>query len=143
MKTEISAEQYNRIANRTMPEREWRKIVKEMASIHGWEVLLEIPDQAYKELADALMPFNPVTKRREAISGQAMTTLKAIKAWPDLFIGHRNMGRAIALELKTEKGVIEPEQTNKLNLLQECGIPANIWRPRNRDLLDRYLSGGE
>lgn len=141
VKSELSAEQYQRIARGKMPEREWRSAVKEAAARFGWESLIEIPDQAYMELVNVLMPFNPVTKRREAISKQAISTLKAIKAWPDLFYGSRKLGRAIALELKVGKNTADPAQKEKLQLLNDCGIPARVWRPEQLEELDLVLEG--
>lgn len=141
-KHELSAEQYREAAAGLMLEADWQATVLEMANVHGWVTLLNIPDQAYMELVNALMPFNPVTKKRVARSRTALATLHAIKAWPDLFIGNPTMGRAIALELKTQKGKVDPAQREKVKLLNDCGVTAGIWRPRQHDELDALLASG-
>jgi hypothetical protein len=125
-----------------MLESEWRTAVLEMAELHGWELLFNIPDQAYMELMNALMPFNPVTKRREPKSRQAIATMHALKAWPDLLLGNRQLGRAIALELKTQKNYPDKDQRAKLQQLNECGIVAGVWKPRQHDELDELLTSG-
>ncbi len=48
--------------------------------------------------------------------------------WPDLFLAHPKHG-AMAIELKKEEGVVEPEQREWLELLNLCGIPAVVIRP--------------
>lgn len=55
--------------------------------------------------------------------------------WPDLFMWRDN--RAIAAELKTERGVATPEQHSRLVALDFVdGITAYLWKPRDsRDIL--------
>ncbi len=140
-KYEMSAQEYKDAASGAMLETPFRDSVREMAHFYGWEILLEIPDRAYMELVNALMPYNPVLKRRVPVSRSALNTLHAIKAWPDMFIGHRGMGTAIALELKTAKGRVDPQQKKKIQLLNDSGITAGVWRPRDLDTLDGVLQG--
>lgn len=51
------------------------------------------------------------------------------KGWPDLFMVNSRQGRAMAIELKREDGVVEPEQVEWLQLLNIAGIPAVVIRP--------------
>jgi hypothetical protein len=53
------------------------------------------------------------------------------KGWVDLFM--LKGGKALAYEVKTEKGRIRPEQLECLALLQAAGIPARIVRPADFD----------
>jgi hypothetical protein len=60
------------------------------------------------------------------------------RGWPDLFCVRD--GRALALELKTEKGRVSPEQTAWLEKLRTAGIEAHIVRlPADWDFLDGLL----
>lgn len=49
--------------------------------------------------------------------------------FPDLFLLHAGMQRALAIELKREQGEFEPGQREYLQLLNLCGIPAVVIRP--------------
>lgn len=51
------------------------------------------------------------------------------KSFPDLFMLHRGMRRALAIELKKEKGEYEEGQLEYLQLLNICGIDAVTIRP--------------
>lgn len=58
--------------------------------------------------------------------------------WPDLFLlhpGNTERGRAIAIELKRERGRVTPAQAHTLALLALAGIPAYVMRPSD------WLSG--
>ena len=49
--------------------------------------------------------------------------------WPDIFaVGH---GRILSLELKTETGRVDPEQSAWLVSLQAVGVDTRILRPRD------------
>jgi hypothetical protein len=63
------------------------------------------------------------------------------KGWVDLFL--LKDGKALAYEVKTEKGRIRPEQLECLALLQAAGIPARIVRPSDFDsVLDELQDAG-
>lgn len=50
-------------------------------------------------------------------------------SFPDLFMLHAGQRRALAIELKRQKGEFEPGQLEYLQLLNACGIPAVVIRP--------------
>ena len=64
--------------------------------------------------------------------------------FPDLFMVHK--GRALAAELKSEKGRMRPGQQEWIDMLCAAGVPAYVWRPahwrsgRVEEVL-RYWSG--
>ena len=51
------------------------------------------------------------------------------KSFPDLFLLHERMQRALAIELKKELADFEPGQIEYLQLLNVCGVPAVVVRP--------------
>ena len=55
--------------------------------------------------------------------------VSSAKSFPDLFMLHEGMRRALAIELKREQGDFEPGQLEYLQLLNTCGIPAVVVRP--------------
>jgi hypothetical protein len=127
---DLGADAAKRIRDGSMTEREWRASVKEIAAIYGWQTLLEIPDQAYRTLADALC-----TKPQYA------RILAAMKGWPDLFLGNPNQQRAVLIELKTEKGDFQDGQQEKIELLQASGLEAYVVRPRHVEGITQVLRG--
>lgn len=50
--------------------------------------------------------------------------------WPDLALVR---DRLVMAELKTDTGRISPAQRRWLDLLQNAGIEAHVWRPRDID----------
>ena len=72
--------------------------------------------------------------------GQHMTPVAADgKGWPDLFLAHRTAG-CMALELKSAKGRVSPEQNEWLNVLNAAGIPAHVVRPADWDRIQELLN---
>jgi hypothetical protein len=138
---DLGADAAKRIRDGSMTEREWRASVKEIAAIYGWQTLLEIPDQAYRTLADALCPRHPVTKKRECTKPQYARILAAMKGWTDLFLGNPNQQRAVLIELKTEKGDFQDGQQEKIELLQASGLEAYVVRPRHVEGITQVLRG--
>jgi hypothetical protein len=59
--------------------------------------------------------------------------------WPDLFAVKGD--KAIAIELKTMRGRVTPEQSRWLALLREAGISTYVWRPTQFDEVRRALLG--
>lgn len=49
--------------------------------------------------------------------------------WPDLILCRPP--RIIAVELKSDKGRVRPEQDEWLAVLEACGVKSYIWRPRD------------
>lgn len=75
--------------------------------------------------------------RRSRGRGMAHTTSTSIPGWPDLFAWRP--GRAVALELKSERGVVSPEQAAVLAELQAAGVRARVARPSEFDELVEWL----
>lgn len=68
--------------------------------------------------------------------GKGMTGVDGIwvstaKGFPDLFLLHEGQRRALAIELKREKGEFEPGQLEYLQLLNVCGVPAVVIYPHD------------
>jgi hypothetical protein len=68
--------------------------------------------------------------------GKGMTGAEGVwvstaKNFPDLFMLHEGQRRALAIELKREKGEYEPGQLEYLQLLNVCGIDAVTIRPHH------------
>jgi hypothetical protein len=63
-----------------------------------------------------------------------------ITGFPDLFAVRGTV--AIAIELKTERGRVTPEQSRWLALLRDAGIPSYVWRPTQIDSVRSILIGG-
>lgn len=57
--------------------------------------------------------------------------------WPDLFCVRGD--RAVAIELKAEKGRVRPNQKEWLDALQAAGVEAHVFRPRDWDQLQEVL----
>lgn len=52
------------------------------------------------------------------------------RGWPDLVLFRPESAHpVIAFELKKQLGVVAPEQTAWLTLMNQCGIPAAVIRP--------------
>lgn len=131
MKYEMSAADYRRVADKSMSEKDWRKHVKDMAALHGWEVLLEIPDAAYRTLAGLTHGYP-----------ELIPVMAALRGWPDLFLGSRRLGINYAIELKTETGKPNKWQQEKIPLLNQCGVVTHIRKPSGAEQLDRLLAVG-
>lgn len=58
--------------------------------------------------------------------------------WPDLFMCRDTV--AIAAELKSQGGRVEPEQTAWLRALEKAGIETYVWRPSDAEEIYRVLA---
>lgn len=69
--------------------------------------------------------------------------VSSAKSFPDLFMLHRGMRMALAIELKREQGEFEEGQLEYLQLLNLCGIPAVVIRPSDlrKGIVTAILSG--
>lgn len=131
MKLEVSAEEYRAMRDGTMTEKAWRRNVKELAAHHGWTVLVEIPDNAYRTLA-ALAK----TDKR------LVETMAALRGWPDLLIGSQKLHQHMFIELKKSSGVPTDSQREKFPILWNCGMSGGYWKPEERDALEELLIVG-
>jgi hypothetical protein len=94
----------------TMTEAELLSSVVELAELLKWRCVY----------------FRPGMNRRGHWS-TAMTGTDAA-GWPDLFMVRRE--RALAVELKSERGRATPEQLDWLAALSNAGIESHVWRPQ-------------
>lgn len=99
-------------------EAEWQAQISHLAKILGWKVL---------------------HIRRSIGKGHKWTTTTSIIGWPDLTLWNEKQQRIIFAELKTDKGVLTPEQTECLRSLEAAGQETYVWRPAKleqiRDIL--------
>lgn len=51
------------------------------------------------------------------------------RGWPDLILARP--GRLLAVELKSNRGSLRPEQRRWLDILQAAGVETYVWRPRD------------
>jgi hypothetical protein len=65
---------------------------------------------------------------------------KSPRGFPDwIFV---KQGRMLAVELKAEKGVVRPEQTEWLDALSDVpGVEVYLWRPSDWDEIVTVLTG--
>lgn len=61
------------------------------------------------------------------------------EGFPDLILLHETTGRRLALEVKTAKGRVSAAQQDWLRAFVNCGIPAAVVRPCDRDHLREWL----
>jgi hypothetical protein len=76
--------------------------------------------------------------RRSIGKGRQWVTATNIVGWPDLLCWKR--GQVIAVELKSDKGTLTPEQREVLASLAEAGVAVYVWRPSDFDEAQRVLS---
>lgn len=56
---------------------------------------------------------------------------RSAPGYPDLHLVHTAAGLSVFRELKTETGRLSPQQTTWLGALQQVGVDADVWRPRD------------
>ncbi len=108
----------SKILDRAISERAFQASVIRLAQLRGWRVF----------------------HARAALTakGRHMTPVAADGAgFPDLLMLRGN--RAIAAELKTEKGRLSPAQVMWLDAFRETPVETYLWRPRDWDALERIL----
>jgi len=104
-----------RLAAPAMLEKDWQRVVMEMAQLAGWK-------RAH---------FRPAIRQ----SGTFSTPVAGDgKGFPDLVLVHRFAREKIFAELKTDKGRTTPEQDDWLEILG--GV---VWRPRDIDAVRARL----
>lgn len=95
----------------SQPEHAWQSEVEGYLCRGGW---------AYVHLRDS---------RRQNATG-----------WPDLFaVRLAPRPRALAIELKTQRGRTTPGQERWLALLAAVGVETHVWRPAQVDEVRRVL----
>ena len=98
--------------DRRMSERTLQSRVVDRAKRRGWKVA-----HAGKGIA----AFDA--------QGKPVFVTPMAKGWPDLFMVNVAQRRALAMELKKEQGVVEPEQAEWIEALNAVGIPTVVVRP--------------
>lgn len=84
--------------------------------------------------------FRVMHVRRARVRGDRWATATSIAGWPDLVIlGH---GRALFVELKSERGRVTDEQSALLAELRDAGLDARLWRPSDWPSIEATLTGG-
>lgn len=103
----------------SLSEAHFQAQVTGLASFYGWR-WFHAPDN------------------RPSASGRRQTV---VRGWPDLFLVRG--AECLAVELKTEKGRLRPEQDAWLGALAQVpGIECHIWRPSSFDELHARLARG-
>lgn len=127
---EMSAAQYRGEGT----EAEWRATVKDAAATFGWEVLIEIPDKAYAELAKIGLHKVGGKWRKKPVSPGMREVYSALRGQPDLLLGHPEHG-PIAVELKIPGESPRPHQTERLLLYQACRVPSFVWETGSKEMV--------
>ncbi len=65
------------------------------------------------------------------------SSIHSPKGWPDLVLCRPP--RLIFVELKTDKGILSPEQGEWLEALAGCDCEVYVWRPDDIDEITRIL----
>jgi hypothetical protein len=100
-------------------EAELQTLVVDLAHTYGWRVMHVRPSRVGEE---------------------RWATATSIPGWPDLtLLGH---GRALFVELKSEKGRLRPEQLEVIALLRAAGLDARVWKPSSWLEIEATLTGG-
>lgn len=98
-------------ADERMSEKVLQQRVVDRAKRRGWVV---------KHVGKGIAAFDE--------AGKPIIVSTAV-SFPDLFMLHPTQRRALAIELKRQKGTFEEGQLEYLQLLNACGIPAVVIRP--------------
>jgi hypothetical protein len=98
----------------SIPEKDFLATVRGMGEVYAWRVYQVLDTANYAK--------------------------RTSKGWPDLFMVKE--GRALAIEGKTEKGRVTPDQQEWIELLATVpGITSGVYRPRDMDELERLICG--
>lgn len=104
------------------PEASFQKWVIDCAHVYGWRVA----------------SFHVA---RTAGGGYYTPVAADGEGWPDLFLCHPDRGEAITIECKSMKGELSKPQQDWYFLLNLCHIKSYVFRPSDRDVVERILRG--
>lgn len=104
---------------RAVTERAWQAQVEGVARFGGW-----------------LAYHAPDNSPRRSRSG-ATYVQNVRRGFPDLVLVRGR--RLLAVELKTETGVVSPDQVAWLTALAGAGAEVAVWRPRDRAVMEDVL----
>lgn len=105
----------------TQSEASFQDTVIGLAHVSGWRVL---------------------HVRRSRVRADRVATATSIAGWPDLFLFNPKRGEHLAVELKSERGALSPDQKACLADLEAAGVEVHVWRPRHWDEIVARLSRG-
>ncbi|MGL5908712.1 MAG: VRR-NUC domain-containing protein [Phycicoccus sp.] len=114
--TRTPPDQHQAAGGVVMTEAAWTTWVIDLARWHGWHV-------------SHFRPARTAAGWRTAVQGHP--------GFPDLVLARA--GLVLFRELKTDRGVVTAEQRAWLAAI---GDHADVWRPRDRDLVIDTLAGG-
>ena len=101
-------------------ETDWQQQVIDLAHIYGWRHL---------------------HVRRSIGKGRKWVTATNVVGWPDLFLWNEAQKRTLAVELKSEKGIVTQDQLIVLGSLAAAGVETAIWRPSDIETARDVLRG--
>lgn len=104
-----------------MTEQEWQRQVTEVAEMLGWSWAHFRPAQTAKGW-------------RTPVSGPLG------KGFPDLVMVRVRDQRLLFVELKSDKGVLRPDQAFVHDVLRDAGFPVVLWQPKDFNDMVRELS---
>lgn len=84
-----------------------------------------------------VLGYRTMHVRRTIGKGNRWTTSTSVSGWPDLFAWRP--GRLVAIELKSQRGRVTPEQEQVLAELAEAGVDCRMARPDDFDELHEWL----
>lgn len=103
----------------TVSEADWQQQVIDLAHTLGWRHMFV---------------------RKSIGKGRKWTTATNVPGWLDLVLWSERRQRVIFVELKTEKGVVSPDQEAMLASWHRTGQEAYVWRPSDLDAAVEVLT---
>lgn len=88
-----------------------------------------------------ILGWNVLHIRRSIGKGHRWTTTTSIVGYPDLTLWNEKQKRIIFAELKSEHGVLTPEQIDVLHSLDRTGLETFVWRPSMLSEIKDCLTG--
>lgn len=110
------------VLSRDVSEAQFLTAVIHAARLYGWKVHHQRPG------------MTRAGRWETAVQGDG-------KGFPDLILVNPARRRVLAVELKTAKGRLRPEQSLWLSWLDTCGLPAQVWRPQDWTRILEELAG--
>lgn len=126
----VEADIARQMLDGTISEFDWQNTVLDEAHRLGWKLHFE-PHWYWRAIREFLTNHPNYWRYLE----------KSERGWPDVVGWHVGHRRTIYAELKTETGTLQPDQKARLIGLWEAGNEVYVWRPRDRDQVDRILNG--
>ncbi len=106
------------VTRRGLSEREFQQQVTDLAELRHWD-------------------WFHIRSARTADSWRTPVSGTMGAGFPDLLLARPP--RLLAIELKTDKGKLTPEQEVWLWTLRDCGVEADCWRPRDWPEIEAVL----